>query len=94
MAGSPVVVLDIGASKVTCLVGEVNSDHDVRVLGAGHSPCTGLRRSAVIDMPRVVEAIRAAVVEAERSSGLRITGAYVGMAGEDIHARASRSTVA
>ena len=94
MAGSsPVVVLDIGASKTMCLVGEADGD-DVRVLGMGSSPCTGIRRSAIIDMPRVVEAIRTAVSEAERSAGLRITGAYVGIAGQDVHARTSRSTVA
>lgn len=94
MSGSPVVVLDIGATKVVCLVGEADSGNQVRVLGVGSSPCTGLRRSVVIDMPRVVESIRAAVAEAERSAGLRIAGAYVGIAGEDIRVRTSRSTIA
>lgn len=94
MAGSPVVVLDIGASKVLCLVGEVQSDSQVKILGMGQSSCTGLRRSVVIDMPQVVEAIRASVVEAERSAGLKISGAYLGMAGEDVTAQTNCSTVA
>lgn len=94
MAGSPIVVLDIGASKVLCLVGEVRTDAQVKVLGIGHSPCTGLRRSIVIDMAQVVDSIRASVVEAERSAGLKIAGAYIGMAGEDISAQTSCSTVA
>ena len=94
MAGSPVVVLDIGASKVLCLVGEIQSDSQVKILGTGHSPCSGLRRSLVIDMPQVVESIRTSVAEAERSAGLKIAGAYIGMAGEDITAQTSCSTVA
>jgi cell division protein FtsA len=94
MAGSPVVVLDIGSSKVLCLVGEVQGDGHIKILGQGHSPCSGLRRSVVIDMPQVVEAIRTSVVEAERSAGLKIAGAYLGMAGEDIRACTSCSTVA
>ncbi len=61
MAGSPVVVLDVGASKILCLVGEVQNNSQVKILGLGQSPCTGLRRSAVIDMPQVAESIRAAL---------------------------------
>jgi len=94
MAGSPVVVLDIGSSKVLCLVGEAQGDGHIKILGQGHSPCSGLRRSVVIDMPQVVEAIRTSVVAAERSAGLKIAGAYLGMAGEDISAHTSCSTVA
>ncbi len=93
MAGSPVVVLDVGASKVLCLVGEVQNNSQVKILGLGHSPCTGLRRSAVIDMPQVAESIRTALAEAERSTGLKIAGAYLGMAGEGISARTNYSTV-
>ena len=66
---SPVVVLDIGASKVHCLVGEAGPDGDCKILGMGISPCRGIRRSAIIDMPRVVESIRNAVAEAERAAG-------------------------
>ena len=94
MVGSPVVVLDIGSSKVLCLVGEVEVDGHIKILGQGHSLCSGLRRSVVIDMPQVVEAIRTSVGEAERSAGLNIAGAYLGMSGEDISAHTSSSTVA
>ena len=91
---SPVVVLDIGASKVHCLVGEAEVGGPLRILGAGESACHGIRRSAIIDMPKVVESLRSAVVEAERSAGLKITGAYVGVAGPDVAAHSSRSAVA
>ena len=94
MAGSPVVVLDIGASKVLCLVGEMQAEGRLKVLGIGNSPCAGLRRSAVIDMPKVVDSIRSAVGKAERSAGLKITGAFIGIAGEDVSTRTSRSAVA
>ena len=94
MTGSPIVVLDIGTSKVLCLVGELQADEKLKIMGMGSSPCTGFRRSAIIDMPKVVQAISAATSAAERAAGLKITGAYVGLAGEDISAHTSRSTVA
>lgn len=85
--------MDIGSSKVLCLVGETQGEQ-VKILGMGSSPCAGLRRSSVIDMTKVVDSIRHAVREAERAAGLKITGAYVGMAGEGITAAQHRSTVA
>ena len=96
MVGTPVVVLDIGASKIQCLIGEGLPDGDnVRILGAGTSPCKGIRRNTIIDMPRVVQAIREAVAEAERSAALKITGAFVGVGGgEGIEIQTSRSAVA
>jgi len=94
MTGSPIVVLDIGAAKALCMVGELQADDQLKILGVGSSPCRGLRRSAIIDMPRVVEAIGAAVGEAGRSAGLKITGAYVGLAGEGVVAHTNHSTVA
>ena len=93
-SSSPIVVLDIGASKVHCLVGEAEPNGDCKILGMGTSPCRGIRRSAVIDMPRVVESIRNAVAEAERTAGLQIAGAYAGIAGHDVQAHSSRSAVA
>ena len=89
MAGSPIVVLDIGASKVVCLVGELQDEDRIKVLGVGSRPSLGLRRSIVIDMPRIVDSIRAAIRDTERSAGLKISGAYLGMAGEDISTRTS-----
>lgn len=93
MSGSPIVVLDIGNSKTLCIVGEAQGDQ-VKVLGSGSSPSTGLRRSSVTDMTKVVESIRTAVRDAERTAGLKITGAYVGMSGEGVSAAQHRSTVA
>ena len=96
MVGSPIVVIDIGASKIQCLIGEGLPDgENVRILGAGNSLCQGIRRNSIIDMPRVVQAIRDAVAEAERSAGLNITGAFVGVGGgEGIEIQTSKSAVA
>ena len=93
MSGSPIVVLDIGNSKTLCIVGE-EQGNQVKVLGSGLSPSTGLRRSSITDMTKVVDSIRKAVQDAERSAGLKITGAYVGMSGEGVSAEQHRSTIA
>ena len=87
-------MLDVGASKVHCLVGEAIDDMGLKILGMGLGPCDGIRRNVVIDMPKMVDAIRTAVREAERSAGLKIAGAYVGVAGDETATHTSRSAVA
>ena len=71
----------------------MQNNSQVKILGLGESPCTGLRRSAVIDMPQVAESIHTALAEAERSTGLKIAGAYLGMAGDGISAQTNTSAV-
>ena len=71
----------------------MQNNSQVKILGLGQSPCSGLRRSAVIDMPQVAESIHTALAEAERSTGLKIAGAYLGMAGEGISAQTNTSAV-
>ena len=93
MKESPIVVLNIGNSRTLCMVGEVVGDQ-IKLLGMGESPCSGKKHSKINDMTKVVQSIRTSVDQAERAAGLKITGAYVGMSGDGVHANNHRSTVA
>ncbi|MEE3234755.1 MAG: cell division protein FtsA [Candidatus Latescibacterota bacterium] len=93
MTESPIVVLDVGNSKTLCMVGEVIGDQ-IKLLGMGECLCSGKKRSTITDMTKVVQSIRTAVDQAERTAGLKITGAYVGMSGEGVSTENHRSTVA
>jgi cell division protein FtsA len=86
--------LDVGTSKVCALVAEAASDGSIGVLGHGVTPCTGLRKGVVVNIEATVEAIRAAVTEAEKSSGARIGAAVVGVAGAHIRGLNSHGIVA
>src|SRR5579863_1999432 len=86
--------LDVGTSKVCALVAEAASDGAIGLLGHGVVPCSGLRKGVVVNIEATVEAIRAAVAEAERSSGARIGAAVVGVAGAHIRGLNSHGIVA
>ena len=72
-------VLDIGTSKVVCLIGRLKPvdtgpflpgrTHRVQVLGMGHHRARGIKAGTVIDMARAEEAIRLAVRLARRGAG-------------------------
>jgi len=86
--------LDVGTSKVCALVAEAADDGSIGLLGYGIVPCTGLRKGVVVNIEATVEAIRAAVAEAEKSSGARIGAAVVGVAGAHIRGLNSHGIVA
>ncbi len=86
--------LDIGTSKVCALVAEASLEGDFAVIGHGVSPCSGLRKGVVVNIEATVEAIRAALDEAEKSSGVRIGSVVVGVAGPHIRGLNSHGIVA
>lgn len=88
------VGLDIGTSKVVALVGEVDVDGHIELLGLGSSPSRGLKKGVVVNIESTVESIRRAVEEAELMAGCNIHSVYVGIAGNHIHSMNSNGIVA
>jgi len=86
--------LDVGTSKVCALVGESLSEGELSILGHGVAPCTGLRKGVVVNIEATVEAIRAAIDEAESTSGVRIGSVVTGVAGPHIRGLNSHGIVA
>ena len=72
--------IDIGTSKVVCLITESTSD-GLKVLGLGSHPSRGLKNGVVVDIESTVSAIREATNKAELMSGIRVNQAYVGISG-------------
>ena len=88
-----VVGLDIGTTKVSCIVGQ-ESKGGVDIIGIGTAKSEGLRKGVVVNIDATVRAIRAAVEEAELMAGKSITSVYAGIAGGHIKGLNSRGVVA
>lgn len=58
-------VLDIGSTKIACLIGRPESDGQIRVVGFGWQRGRGVRGGGVTDLVEAERAIRAAVGQAE-----------------------------
>jgi cell division protein FtsA len=72
-------VLDIGTSKIVCVIARVESDHSVRVLGFGWQKGRGVRAGAIVDIEEAERAIRAAVGAAEEEAGTRLREVIVNL---------------
>ena len=86
--------LDVGTSKVCALVADASAEGEFALLGHGVAPCTGLRKGVVVNIEATVEAIRAALDEAEKTSGSRVGSVVAGVAGPHIRGLNSHGIVA
>jgi cell division protein FtsA len=88
-----IVGIDVGSSKVCTLVGEVDDDGQVRVIGVGLVPVKGMRKGVVINVADATASITSSVEAAERMSGYKIERAYVGLSGTHLSSLNSRGVV-
>ena len=82
--GDIIVGLDIGASKVSCVIGQVNKFSEIEVIGYGLSKNSGVKKGQIIDPQGVAKSIREAVGSAEEISDLSVNSAYVNIKGMNV----------
>src|SRR5690554_1066042 len=89
-----VVGLDIGTSKVTCMVAEPRADGGLDVVGLGTQPMSGLKRGVVVNIEATVDAISRVVQEVEMMADCKIRDVFTGIAGSHIKSFNSNGMVA
>ena len=82
--GDIIVGLDIGVSKVSCVIGQVNKFSEIEVIGYGLSNNSGIKRGQILDYERVGQSIKDAVNSAEQISELSVNSSYVNIKGMNV----------
>jgi cell division protein FtsA len=82
-----VTVLDIGSTKVCCIIAKLKPcddsqllrgrTHQAQVIGIGHQKSRGVKSGMLVDLDRAERAIRLAVDSAERMAGLTVESLIV-----------------
>jgi cell division protein FtsA len=94
MVSSEIIVgLDIGSTKIACIVGRKNEYGKIEILGLGRSASLGVSRGVVANIQHTVDSIKAAVSEAEQRSGVEIRVVNVGIAGQHIRSLQHRGNI-
>jgi cell division protein FtsA len=89
-----IVGLDVGTTKVCCVIAEPGATGVLEIIGIGVSPSRGLRKGVVVNIDSTVESIKAAVGEAEQMAGIEVASVVAGVAGGHIKGINSRGVVA
>lgn len=76
-----VSVLDIGSSKIACLIARVDPVKPPVILGIGHQLSHGVRSGALVDIQQAESAILAAVHAAEKMADIAIEDVVVNISG-------------
>jgi cell division protein FtsA len=88
-----IVGLDIGTSKVAVLVGEIQHDGGIEIIGLGTHPARGLKKGVVVNIESTVQSIQRAVEEAELMARCQIQSVLCGISGSHIRSRNSKGIV-
>jgi cell division protein FtsA len=83
-SSSIIVGLEIGTSKVCAVVGELNDEGALNVVGLGQARSRGVRKGEIVDARSIEEDVRHAIVEAEQMADVEIRSVYLGVTGGHI----------
>jgi len=92
--GRIVVGLDIGTSKICCLVASPGEyENQLNILGIGITESKGVARGFVHNIESTVNSLRVVVEQAEQQSGVKIEEVIVGIAGDHISSQSTRGII-
>ena len=69
--GDVIVGIDIGTSKVSLVIGEVNNFNQIELLSTSSCKCNGIKKAKIIDEEEIVAAISKLIKEAEAENERR-----------------------
>lgn len=87
-----IVGIDIGTTKICTLVANVENDDELRIIGVGIEPSSGMKRGVMVDLEKAATAIARSVEKAQRSSGYEIRSAWISLAGSHVSSINSKGT--
>ena len=79
-----ILALDIGTTKVLCLVADYDEDGNLRIVGVGQEACKGLNKGVISEIDATVSSIRKAKDQARAMTNCKFTSVTTGIAGNHI----------
>ena len=80
--GDIIVGIDIGTSKVSTVVGEVNNFNQIEIICSTYSKCSAIKKGKIVSEEDLATAISKTIKEAEDISNLKINSAYTTIPGK------------
>lgn len=80
--GDIIVGIDIGTSRVSTVVGEVNNFNQIEVVCNTMSKCSGMRKGKIFNEEEIAAAISKTIKQAEEQANIKINSAYTMIPGK------------
>lgn len=88
-----VAAVDIGTTKIVSLVGKLNEQGKLEILGINQTPSKGVKRGVVLNIEETVNAIQTTAADASKQSGIEFNEVFVGIAGQHIKSVKNRGYI-
>ena len=82
--GDIIVGMDIGTSKISLVIGEVNNFGQIETICSASNMCNGIKKGKIINEEEVIRTIVKTIEDAETDSDLKINSAYITIHGKDV----------
>ncbi len=79
-----VAALDIGSSKVCCIIAKISRDKRINVVGYGYNASKGIKNGVITDLNQATLAVCNAVETAEQMANERIDRVIINVSGDKI----------
>ncbi len=80
--GDIIVGIDIGTSKVSSVIAEINNFNQLEIIATAECKCFGMKKSKITDEDEIASAIGKTISEVENQSNIKINSAYVTIPGK------------
>ena len=93
MNRSTIAALDIGSSKVCCVIAHVNKDKKIKIVGYGYNASNGIKNGVITDINQATISVCSAVEDAEQKAKERISSLIVNISGDKTQSFIKHSSV-
>lgn len=88
-----VAAIDIGTTKIVCIVGKKKDNGKIDILGISKTPSKGVKRGVILNIEEAVNSIQKTVEDVQFGIGKEISDVFVGIAGQHIRSIKNRGYI-
>jgi len=88
-----IAAIDIGTTKIVAIVGRINENRKLEVIGMSKTTSKGVKRGVVLNIEETVSSIQTVVEEVRNKTGINLSEVFVGIAGQHIRSIRNRTYI-
>lgn len=88
-----IVGLDIGTAFIKTVIGEIDSENKLEIIGFSKKPSNGVRNGVIVNIDAAVAAIKESVDAAEQLAGVEVEAVYTAIGGSLVEGQNSEGDV-
>lgn len=88
-----IAALDIGSSKVCCVIARISRDQKISIAGYGYNASKGIKNGIITDIKQATYSVCDAVEAAEQMANERVSRIIVNISGDRVKSSIKRSAI-